>query len=74
MKTATVVKDCTGTYVCFAGNNADYLVYNPATLAAHPSGSTVNVTFRSAGRCSLPKEPTCRMFHESKGNLTILKV
>ena len=73
-KTASIIKDCTGTYVRFDGNNADYMVCNPHLLNSFSSGTRATITFRSTGKCTMTPDPKCRMFHESKGNVTILKV
>ena len=36
--------------------------------------STGSGTGDSLGKCNITPNPKCRMFHESKGNVTILKV
>ncbi len=71
---ATVIKDCTGTYVKFDNNNADYLVCNSSILNSFQNGARVSVYYRGVGKCSTTIEPKCKMYHENKGSVEILSV
>ncbi|WP_228410898.1 hypothetical protein [Chryseobacterium taklimakanense] len=68
--TATVIKDCTGTYLRI--NKEDYQVCNADILKNHQQGSTVSATYRKVQKCpELDGRIVCAMYHEKAGNIRI---
>ena len=63
-KNATVVKDCTGTYM--RSNGKDYKVCNIEKVASFQNGTTVSVSFKELKDCEGSGKivPTCYMLHE----------
>lgn len=71
--TATVIKDCTGTYLRI--NNEDYQVCNADILKDHQEGSTVSATYRKVQKCpELKGRVVCAMYHEKAGNIRIQSI
>lgn len=70
---ATVIKDCTGTYLRI--DNEDYLVCNADILKDHQEGSTVSATYRKVQKCpELDGRMVCAMYHEKAGNIRIQSI
>lgn len=71
--TATVVKDCTGTYLRI--DKKDYQVCNADILKNHQQGSTVSATYRKVQKCpELDGRIVCAMYHEKAGNIRIQSI
>lgn len=71
--TATVIKDCTGTYLRI--DNDDYQVCNADILKDHQEGSTVSATYRKVQKCpELNGRMVCAMYHEKAGNIRIQSI
>lgn len=73
-QTATVVRDCTGTYLRL--NSKDYLVCNLGKVASFSTGQTVTATFRKLKECNDPAQPTiiCQMLHQNEGWIEVIKI
>lgn len=71
-KEATVVRDCTGTYI--RTGKSDYLVCNKEILQDIPDGSAVEVRCKKMKKCPPTDEAVCMMYHEHKGIVRITKV
>jgi hypothetical protein len=71
---ATIVRDCTGTYLRF--DSKDYRVCNHDKLASYPDGKKLVVSFKKVNQCngSAADEIVCYMFHENEGWIEVLKV
>ncbi len=68
-----LVRDCTGTYVRF--EDGDYLVCNADILKEYKEGAKVSVGFDYSTECPKIKyEILCKLYHESKGMITVKKV
>jgi len=72
LQSATVVKDCTGTYLRMG--NVDYLVCNYETLDSYPDGSSVRTLFQEIGVCSEPPRFVCEMLHAHEGTVRVLYI
>ncbi|MBK8845192.1 MAG: hypothetical protein IPO27_01025 [Bacteroidetes bacterium] len=68
---ATIVRDCTGTYLTFKGD--DYLVCNYEKLDGFASGSLVTATYKLIDECS-NNQVVCLMYHEHKGIIHVSRV
>lgn len=65
-QSATVVKDCTGTYLRM--NNNDYQVCNLNMTEKFKSEQRVVVSFNSVKECAALKDQiVCYMYHENEG-------
>lgn len=57
-----VVKNCTGTYIQFKGQ--DYKVCNNEMLANFKNESKIRITFKDSKQCEIPKDTAiCMMYH-----------
>lgn len=71
--TATVVKDCTITYLRI--DKKDYLVCNADVLKNYQQGSTVSATYKKVQKCpELDGRIVCAMYHEKAGNIRIQSI
>ena len=63
-KNATVIKDCTGTYLRL--NGKDYKVCNFDKVSSFQNGVNVSVNFTELKQCDNPANiiPTCYMLHQ----------
>ena len=74
LKTGTIVRDCTGTYIR-VGENEDFLVCNSKILESRKTGEKVSVVFDSTEKCiENTDKVTCMMYHESKGVIQIKSI
>jgi hypothetical protein len=71
-KQATIVRDCSGTYI--RSGKTDYLVCNKEILQDIPDGSAVSVSFKKTTACPPTDEMVCLLYHEHAGVITISKV
>jgi hypothetical protein len=73
-KTATVIMDCTGTYLRMEGK--DYKVCNLEKVSSLPSGTTVVATFKKITECkgSGNFSVTCLMYHEYDSWIEVEKI
>lgn len=73
-KTATVIADCTGTYLRCDGR--DYKVCNLEKVASFPSGTTVEATFKKITECkgSGNFTVTCYMYHQYDSWIEVEKI
>lgn len=70
---ATVVRDCTGTYVRVDGK--DHLVCNKDKLSSFSEGDTVLVRFKPTSYCNENKdEVVCMMYHQHEGLVKVVNV
>jgi hypothetical protein len=70
---ATVVRDCTGTYVRVDGK--DHLVCNKDKLSTFKEGDSVRVRFKQTSFCNENKdEMVCMMYHEHEGLVKVVNV
>ena len=68
---ATIVRDCTGTYLRM--DNRDYLICNPSMAESYENGSSVTVKYQTDDECNLTGA-ACYMYHESHGNVKIISI
>lgn len=70
----TVTRDCSGTYVKYAGN--DYLVCNDDKLKSFKEGDSIFVTMRKVDQCrdDGSNKAVCLLYHENKGMVEIVEV
>lgn len=70
----TVIRDCTGTYLRWEGN--DYQVCNPEKISAFQDGSTATAVFKKIKDCnSKASAPAvCYMLHLNEGWIEIIKI
>lgn len=66
---ATVVKDCTGSYLRM--NNKDYQVCNVDVLSDYESNSKIEVNYKSISTCDWGDQIICEMYHENEGLIEI---
>jgi len=73
-ESATIVKDCTGTYLQLSGK--DYHVCNPEMVSSFPDGVKVTATFRKIKICngSARDAIVCMMVHEHEGWIEVKKI
>lgn len=73
-KNATVIKDCTGTYIRY--QEKDYQVCNTSTLFPYGDGKSIKVTFKRIDACNNPESTgaVCMMYHENEGWVEIISV
>ncbi|CAN5900762.1 hypothetical protein BH11BAC7_BH11BAC7_15510 [soil metagenome] len=66
-KTATVIKDCSGTYLRI--DKKDYHVCNLETVDGFKDGTTITVAFKKLTACdgSANDAVICYMLHENEG-------
>lgn len=70
---ATVVRDCTGTYLRI--NSNDYLVCNSGVLKDYQEGSKVKANYSKTTYCPEKEgQIVCMMYHENKGMINIHKI
>ncbi|MBW8360940.1 MAG: hypothetical protein K0M56_01995 [Kaistella sp.] len=70
---ATVVRDCTGTYLRV--DTKDYLVCNNAILKNYKEGAKVTVKFAKTDSCpEFDGKAVCMMYHENEGTVRISEV
>jgi hypothetical protein len=68
---ATVVRDCTGTYLEMNGD--DYFICNPDKIAGFSDGTKVNVSYKSIEECTV-NGVVCYMYHPKKGDIEVTDV
>jgi len=73
-KNATIIKDCTGSYIRFA--DKDYHICNGDKVDGLDSGTKVMVSFKKISSCSEGFFIVCRLYHENEGwvKITMLKL
>lgn len=73
-KGATVVIDCSGTYLKIAGKN--YQVCNSESLSSFENGNNVTVNYKSIESCAslLPITAICNLNYPNEGWIEVLKV
>mgnify|MGYP003575855342 CR=1 FL=1 len=73
-QSATIVRDCTGTYLRYQGK--DYQVCNLEKLSSYADGAVVSANFRKIDRCtgSANDAIVCYMFHPNEGWIEVEKV
>ncbi len=73
-QTATMVRDCTGTYLHLDGK--DFRVCNLEKAESFPDGVAVNVTFKRIKKCkgSTENDIVCAMYHENEGWIEVLEI
>lgn len=69
---ATVVRDCSGTYLRM--QNDDYLVCNKEILTDIADGSMVEVRYKKVKTCPPTDEVVCMLYHDHKGIVQVTKV
>lgn len=70
-KSVTVIKDCTGTYLRYKGN--DYHVCNTEATDAFADGKQAIATFKKIKSCS--REVTvCAMVHQNEGWVEVKEI
>jgi len=70
-KSVTVIKDCTGTYLRYKGN--DYRVCNTEGTDAFPDGTQVIATFKKIKKCS-KEGVVCLMMHQNEGWIEVIEI
>ncbi len=74
LRTGTIVRDCTGTYLRVA-ENEDYLVCNSDILASKKDGEKVSIVYDYTKECKeRDGKIMCMMFHENKGMIRVKSV
>jgi len=69
----TVVRDCTGTYLRYEGN--DYQVCNTKKTDAFADGTSVSAKFKNINDCrALDDQIICMMFHENQGMIEVTNI
>ncbi len=69
-KTATVTRDCTGTYLRM--DSKDWLVCNADILNKYKEGATVSAKFVKTDECpEFADKIFCMMYHENEGLIRI---
>jgi hypothetical protein len=71
-KHATIVRDCSGTYIRI--DKTDYLVCNKEILQDIPDETIVSVSFKKVKQCPPTDEMVCMLYHEHKGTVKVKKV
>lgn len=72
-KTATLVRDCTGTYLRY--QEKDYHVCNADILSDYHDGDKMIIRFRKIKKCTQQEgQIVCMMFHENEGWIKVKKV
>ena len=73
-KTVTVIRDCTGTYLCLDGK--DYQVCNLEKVSSFTDGATVTATFKKIKECngSAKDAIVCYMLHANEGWIEVDKI
>lgn len=61
-KEVMVVKDCTGSYLRFAGE--DFLICNDEKVEKFADGAMVRASFNKTDSCTGTEGPICMMYHE----------
>lgn len=62
-----VVRDCSGTYIRFAGNK-DYFICNSEILKDYADGNGVSVVMEPVEECQEKQELiVCMMYHKNEG-------
>ena len=69
---ATIVRDCTGTYLKM--NGKDYYVCNAGKIAFFPTGTTIDVSFKTTDECLSVNPPLCYMFHQNEGWIEVITI
>lgn len=68
----TVIKDCTGSYLRFNGN--DYHICNIESVIDIESGTEVKASFEKSDNCPDYPVAVCEMLHENKGWIHVTKI
>jgi hypothetical protein len=68
----TVIKDCTGSYLRFNGN--DYHICNEAIVENYGNGTEVKASFKKIDDCPDSDEIVCRMLHNNEGWINVTKI
>lgn len=73
-KEATVVKDCSGTYLKIGGK--DHQVCNAESLSSFESGDKVTINYKCLESCDnlLPIPAICYLNHPNEGWIEVLKI
>lgn len=72
-KNATVIRDCTGTYLRI--DSKDYLVCNESVLKPFATNAAVSAKFNKITECKEHEgKMVCMMYHENEGLIRINSV
>ncbi len=72
-QSATVIKDCTGTYLRMS--KKDFFVCNVSITESYKSEAQVLVSFKNVQECNPDEnEIVCYMLHENEGPIEISKI
>ncbi|MDX2171953.1 MAG: hypothetical protein SFY56_02460 [Bacteroidota bacterium] len=70
---ATVIKDCTGSYLRV--DKKDYLICNENIFSNYANGTKVQATFIKLESCKALEDKTvCMMVHEHEGLIEVKKI
>jgi SH3-like domain-containing protein len=70
-KDMTVIKDCTGSYLRFNGN--DYHICNIEIVENFDSGTEVEASFKKIDECD-NNWAVCQMIHDNEGWINVTKI
>ena len=68
----TVIKDCTGSYIRFNGN--DYHICNVEIVESYDNGTEVKAFFKKKDDCPDSDEIVCEMLHNNEGWINVTKI
>ena len=68
----TVIKDCTGSYLRFHGN--DYRICNIEIVENYDDGTEVEASFKKIDDCPDYDEAMCEMLHLNEGWINVTKI
>lgn len=71
-KNMIVIKDCTGSYLRFEGN--DYHICNIEMVENYDSWTEVEASFKKIDECSEGDVVVCDMFHQNEGLIRVTKI
>lgn len=71
-KNATVIKDCTGSYLRI--NEKDYHICNDETVENYQSGEEVTASFKKIENCSNDTLIVCELYHQNEGWIEVTEV
>jgi hypothetical protein len=71
-KDMTVIKDCTGSYLRFNGN--DYHICNIEIVENYDNGTEVEASFKKIDECPDCDEVVCEMLHHNEGWINVTKI
>jgi len=71
-KNATVIKDCTGSYVHI--NDKDYLICNTERVENIETGTELSITYQKAENCDVLSPTLCEMYHKHEGTIEIIEL